>query len=103
MGRGRGAPLNAASAADAYVLAYRGTWLSFKNKGELAILVQGDRRLFNQYVVILVNPAKHPHVKKTQGQRSIDWLVSREGQAAIANYRINGEQLFFPNAADPNA
>jgi len=103
IGQGMGAALNTASAAAAYVLADRGTWLSFKNKGDLAILVQGDKRLFNQYGVILVNPAKHPHVKKVQGQQFIDWLVSREGQAAIANYKINGEQLFFPNAADPNA
>ena len=103
IGQGMGAALNTASAADAYVLTDRGTWLSFKNKGDLAILVQGDKRLFNQYGVILVNPARHPHVKKAQGQRFIDWLVSRDGQDAIANYKISGEQLFFPNAADPNA
>jgi tungstate transport system substrate-binding protein len=103
IGQGMGAALNTASAAAAYVLADRGTWLSFKNKGDLAILVQDDKRLFNQYGVILVNPAKHRHVKKAQGQQFIDWLVSRDGQAAIANYRINGEQLFFPNAGDPNA
>jgi tungstate transport system substrate-binding protein len=103
IGQGMGAALNTASAAEAYVLADRGTWLSFKNKGDLAILVQGDKRLFNQYGVILVNPAKHPHVKKVQGQQFIDWLVSRDGQAAIANYKINGEQLFFSNAGDPNA
>ena len=103
IGQGMGAALNTASASAAYVLADRGTWLSFKNKGDLAILVQGDKRLFNQYGVILVNPAKHPHVKKAQGQQFIDWLVSRDGQAAIANYKIMGEQLFFPNAGDPSA
>jgi tungstate transport system substrate-binding protein len=103
IGQGMGAALNTASAAGAYVLADRGTWLSFKNKGDLAILVQGDKRLFNQYGVILVNPARHPHVKKAQGQQFIDWLIQREGQDAIANYRIDGQQLFFPNAGDPNA
>jgi tungstate transport system substrate-binding protein len=103
IGQGMGAALNTASAADAYVLADRGTWLSFKNKGDLAVLVQGDKRLFNQYGVILVNPAKHPHVRKAQAQQFIDWLISRDGQDAIANYRINGQQLFFPNASDPNA
>ncbi len=103
IGQGMGAALNTAAAAEAYVLADRGTWLSFKNKGDLVILVQGDKRLFNQYGVILVNPARHPHVKKAQGQQFIDWLVYRDGQAAIATYRINGEQLFFPNAGDPNA
>ena len=103
IGQGMGAALNTASASAAYVLADRGTWLSFKNKGDLAILVQGDKRLFNQYGVILVDPGKHPHVKKAHGQQFIDWLVSRDGQAAIASYKINGEQLFFPNAADPNA
>ena len=89
--------------ANAYVLADRGTWLSFKNSGDLAIVVEGDKRLFNQYGVMLVNPAKHPHVKKELGQQFIDWLVSPEGQKAIADYKINGEQLFFPNADDPNA
>jgi tungstate transport system substrate-binding protein len=103
IGQGMGAALNTASASYAYVLADRGTWLSFKNKGDLAIVVQGDKRLFNQYGVILVNPAKHPHVKKALGQQFIDWLISREGQADIANYKINGQQLFFPNASDPNA
>jgi tungstate transport system substrate-binding protein len=103
IGQGMGAALNTASAAAGYVLTDRGTWLSFKNKGDLAILVQGDKRLFNQYGVILVNPAKHPHVKKAQGQQFIDWLISREGQDAIANYKIDGQQLFFPNAGDPNA
>jgi tungstate transport system substrate-binding protein len=103
IGQGMGAALNTASAADAYVLSDRGSWLSFRNKGDLAIVVQGDRRLFNQYGVILVNPARHPHVKKAMGQQFIDWLVSPEGQGAIAGYRIDGEQLFFPNADDPNA
>jgi tungstate transport system substrate-binding protein len=103
IGQGMGAALNTASASNAYVLADRGTWLSFKNKGELAIVVQGDKRLFNQYGVTLVNPAKHPHVKKAQGQQFIDWLISREGQDDIASYKINGQQLFFPNAKDPNA
>ncbi|MFZ5693048.1 MAG: extracellular solute-binding protein [Pseudomonadota bacterium] len=98
IGQGMGAALNTASAANAYVLADRGTWLSFKNRGDLAIVVEGDNRLFNQYGVILVNPEKHPTVKKAEGQAFIDWLVSPEGQKAIADYRINGEQLFFPNA-----
>ena len=83
---------------NAYILADRGTWLSFKNRGELAILVQGDRRLFNQYGIILVNPAKHLGVKRAMGQAFIDWIISGEGQDAIAAYKINGEQLFFPNA-----
>ncbi|CAN5313188.1 extracellular solute-binding protein [soil metagenome] len=103
IGQGMGAALNTASASYAYVLADRGTWLSFKNKGDLAIVFQGDKRLFNQYGVMLVNSAKHPHVKKELGQQFIDWLVSAEGQRDIAAYRINGEQLFFPNAADRNA
>jgi tungstate transport system substrate-binding protein len=103
IGQGMGAALNTASAANAYVLADRGTWLAFRNRGELAILVQGDKRLFNQYGVILVNPARHPGVKKALGQAFIDWLISSEGQRDIAGYRINGEQLFFPNARDPNA
>jgi tungstate transport system substrate-binding protein len=103
IGQGMGAALNTASAADAYVLADRGTWLSFRNKGDLAIVVQGDKRLFNQYGVMLVNPARHPHVKKEWGQAFIDWLVSPEGQRTIAGYRIDGEQLFFPNASDPDA
>jgi len=97
-GSGMGPTLNTASGMNAYALTDRGTWLSFKNRGELAIAVAGDRRLFNQYGVMLVNPAKHPHVKKEMGQSFIDWLVSREGQDAIADYKINGEQLFFPNA-----
>ncbi len=97
-GSGMGPSLNMASSMNAYILADRGTWLSFKNRGELAILVEGDSRLFNQYGVILVNPAKHPHVKKEDGQRFIDWLISNAGQKAIADYKIGGEQLFFPNA-----
>jgi tungstate transport system substrate-binding protein len=97
IGQGMGAALNTASAANAYVLADRGTWLSFKNRGDLAIVVEGDKRLFNQYGVILVNPAKHPHVKTELGQAFINWLISPEGQQAIADYKINGEQLFFPN------
>jgi tungstate transport system substrate-binding protein len=103
IGQGMGAALNTASASEAYVLSDRGTWLSFKNKGNLAIVVQGDKRLFNQYGVTLVNPGKHPHVKKIEGQKFIDWLISRDGQNAIANYKVNGQQLFFPNAGDPNA
>jgi len=103
IGQGMGAALNTASAANAYVLADRGTWLSFKNRGDLDILVAGDKRLFNQYGVILVNPEKHPHVKKVLGQAFIDWLVSPEGQKAIADYKINGQELFFPNASVPGA
>ncbi len=103
IGQGMGAALNTASASNAYVLADRGTWISFKNKGELVIALEGDKRLFNQYGVILVNPAKHPKVKKELGQQFIDWLVSPEGQNAITNYKINGEQLFFPNATVPGA
>lgn len=97
-GSGMGPALNTASAMNAYILADRGTWLSFRNRGELAIAVEGDRRLFNQYGVILVNPARHPQVKRDLGQQFIDWVVSPEGQKAIADYRIAGEQLFFPNA-----
>ena len=92
-----------ASASNAYVLVDRGTWISFKNKNDLVIAVEGDKRLFNQYGIILVNPAKHPNVKKEFGQQFIDWLVSPEGQKAIANYKINGEQLFYPNASDAGA
>jgi tungstate transport system substrate-binding protein len=103
IGQGMGAALNTASATGAYVLADRGTWLSFKNRGDLDILVAGDKRLFNQYGVILVNPARHPHVKKELGLAFIDWLVSAEGQRAIADYKIGGEQLFYPNANDPSA
>jgi tungstate transport system substrate-binding protein len=103
IGQGMGTALNTASAANAYVLADRGTWLSFKNRGDLDILVAGDKRLFNQYGVMLVNPEKHPHVKKELGQAFIDWIVSPEGQKAIANYKINGQELFFPNANVPGA
>jgi tungstate transport system substrate-binding protein len=103
IGQGMGAALNTASASNAYVLSDRGTWISFKNKGDLVIAVEGDKRLFNQYGVMLVNPEKHPSVKKDLGQQFIDWLVSPEGQKAIANYKINGEQLFYPNADDHNA
>lgn len=100
-GQGMGPALNTASSMNAYLLADRGTWLAFKNRGDLTILVEGDKRLFNQYGVMLVNPAKHPSVKKDFGQMFIDWLISPEGQAAIAGYKINGEQLFFPNAGEP--
>jgi tungstate transport system substrate-binding protein len=103
IGQGMGAALNTAGASNAYVLSDRGTWISFKNKGDLVIAVEGDKRLFNQYGVMLVNPEKHPNVKKDLGQQFIDWLVSPEGQKAIANYKINGEQLFYPNADDHNA
>jgi tungstate transport system substrate-binding protein len=102
IGQGMGAALNMAAAADAYLLADRGTWLSFKNRGDLAVLVEGDRRLFNQYGVMLVNPARHPNVKRTEGQVFVDWLVSPDGQSTIAAYRIGGEQLFFPNAGQAN-
>ena len=103
IGQGMGAALNTAGASNAYVLSDRGTWISFKNKGDLVIAVEGDKRLFNQYGVMLVNPEKHPNVKKDLGQQFINWLVSPEGQKAIANYKINGEQLFYPNANDHNA
>jgi len=103
IGQGMGAALNTASASNAYVLADRGTWLSFKNRGDLVIAVEGDKRLFNQYGVMLVNPEKHANVKKDLGQQFIDWLVSAEGQKAIAEYKINGEQLFYPNANDSGA
>src|SRR3954471_18411307 len=103
IGQGMGAALNTASASGAYVLSDRGTWIAFKNKADLAIAVEGDKRLFNQYGVMLVNPAKHPTVKKEFGQQFIDWLVSAEGQKTIADYNINGEQLFYPNADDPSA
>jgi tungstate transport system substrate-binding protein len=102
-GQGMGPALNTASSMNGYILADRGTWISFKNRGHLAILVQGDRRLFNQYGVILVNPEKHKHVKKDLGQAFIDWVVSRDGQKAIADYKIGGEQLFFPNAGQEGA
>lgn len=103
IGQGMGAALNAASASNAYVLTDRGTWLSFKNRGDLVISVEGDGRLFNQYGVMLVNPEKHVHVKKDLAQSFIDWLVSPEGQKAISDYKIDGEQLFFPNATVPGA
>ena len=96
-GQGMGPALNTAAGMDAYILADRGTWLSFKNRGDLTIVVEGDKRLYNQYGVMLVNPAKHPTVKKEMGQAFIDWLISAEGQKAIAEYKINGEPLFFPN------
>jgi tungstate transport system substrate-binding protein len=99
IGQGMGAALNTASAMGAYVLTDRGTWLSFKNKGDLEIVLEGDKRLFNQYGIILVNPAKHAHVKKDLGQQFVDWIISMEGQSAIRSYQINGEQLFFPNAS----
>jgi tungstate transport system substrate-binding protein len=98
IGQGMGAALNTAASMNGYVLADRGTWLSFKNRGDLEILAEGDRRLFNQYGIILVNPAKHSHVKADLGQAFIDWVVAPEGQQAIADYKINGQQLFFPNA-----
>jgi tungstate transport system substrate-binding protein len=98
IGQGMGPALNTASAQNAYVLSDRGTWLSFTNRGDLAVLVAGDPRLFNQYGAMLVNPAKHPHVKAADGRAFVDWLVSPEGQKAIADYRIDGQQLFFPNA-----
>ncbi|MDZ4254524.1 MAG: substrate-binding domain-containing protein [Sulfuritalea sp.] len=97
-GSGMGPALNTAASMDAYILADRGTWLSFKNRANLGIVVEGDKRLFNQYGVILVNPAKHPHVKQADGQKFIDWVVATDGQKAIADYKIGGEQLFFPNA-----
>jgi len=103
VGQGMGAALNTASAMNAYVLADRGTWISFKNRGDLAIAVEGDKKLFNQYGVILVNPEKHPNVKKELGQAFIDWLVSPVGQTAIAGYKIDGQQLFFPDANVPGA
>jgi tungstate transport system substrate-binding protein len=93
-----GPALNTAAAMNAYILADRGTWLSFRNRAELAIAVEGDKRLYNQYGVMLVNPGRHPHVKQEMGQAFVDWLISAEGQKAIADYKINGEQLFFPNA-----
>jgi tungstate transport system substrate-binding protein len=98
-GSGMGATLNTAAGMEAYALTDRGTWLSFKNRGPLEIAVEGDKRLFNQYGVMLVNPAKHPHVKKEMGQAFIDWLLSTEGQTAIGDYKIGGQQLFFPNAS----
>jgi tungstate transport system substrate-binding protein len=102
-GQGMGPALNTASSMGAYILADRGTWLAFKNRGGLTILVEGDRRLFNQYGVMLVNPQKHPGVKRAEGQAFIDWLVSPEGQNAIGAYKIGGEQLFHPNANEAGA
>jgi tungstate transport system substrate-binding protein len=98
-GCGMGPALNMAASTGAYVLADRGTWLNFKNRADLAVLVEGDKRLFNQYGVMLVNPAKHPHVKVADGQKFVDWLITAPGQTVIANYKIGGEQLFFPNTA----
>jgi tungstate transport system substrate-binding protein len=97
-GQGMGPALNSASGMNAYILSDRGTWLSFKNRGDLVIAVEGDKRLFNQYGIMLVNPAKHPNVKKEMGQAFVDWVISPEGQNAIAEYKIGGQQLFFPNA-----
>ena len=102
-GSGMGPTLNTAAGLPAYALADRGTWLAFSNKQDLTVLVEGDKRLFNQYGAILVNPARHPHVKVDWAQAFIDWLVSPEGQQAIADYKIEGQQLFFPNAAEPGA
>jgi len=99
-GSGMGPTLNTAAGMNAYALTDRGTWLSFKNRADLVISVAGDQRLFNQYGIILVNPAKHPHVKKDMGQAFVDWVISPAGQKAIADYKIGGEQLFFPNAAN---
>jgi tungstate transport system substrate-binding protein len=103
IGQGMGAALNTGSASNGYVLSDRATWINFKNRGELDIAVEGEQRLFNQYGVILVNPEKHKHVKKELGQAFVDWLVSPDGQKAIADYKINNQQLFFPNASVPGA
>ena len=102
-GQGMGPALNTAASMNAYILTDRGTWLGFRNRADLTILVEGDKRLFNQYGVMLVNPEKHPHVKKELGEQFIHWLISPAGQMAIAEYRINGEQLFYPDADDPTA
>ena len=102
-GQGMGPALNTAASMGAYILSDRGTWLAFKNRGDLTILVEGDKRLFNQYGVMLVNPVTHPSVKKALGQQFIDWIISPAGQRAIAGYTINGKQLFYPNAGDSNA
>ena len=102
-GQGMGPALNTAASMNAYILTDRGTWLSFKNRGDLAILVEGDERLFNQYGVMLVNPDKHPIVKKELGQMFVDWVTSPEGQKAISDYKVNRAQLFFPNAGQPGA
>jgi len=103
IGQGMGAALNTASADNAYVLSDRGTWVAFRNKGDLVIAVEGDKHLFNQYGVMLVNPQKYPTVKEDLGQQFIDWLISSEGQRDIASYKVNGEQLFYPDAMDPQA
>jgi tungstate transport system substrate-binding protein len=103
IGQGMGATLNTAGAMDAYTISDRGTWISFKNKGDFIVAVEGDKRLFNQYGVMLVNPQKHSNVKQELGRQFIDWLISAEGQSAIADYKIDGQQLFYPNARDPNA
>jgi tungstate transport system substrate-binding protein len=103
IGQGMGAALNVASASGAYVLSDRATWIHFKNKDDLEIVVQGDKRLFNQYGIMLVNPQKHPTVKKALGQKFIDYLISPVGQRDIAHYKVNGQQLFYPDANDPNA
>lgn len=103
IGQGMGATLNTASASGGYTMSDRATWINFKNKGDLVIVVEGDKRLFNQYGVFLVNPAKHPHVKKDLGQAFIDYLVSPEGQKVIEDYKVNGQQLFYPNANTPDA
>ncbi|MGD9872326.1 MAG: substrate-binding domain-containing protein, partial [Thauera sp.] len=97
-GCGMGPALNMAASTGGYVLADRGTWLSFKNRAELAVLVEGDQRLFNQYGVMIVNPERHPHVKQAEARKFVEWVVSPAGQEAIAAYKIEGEQLFFPNA-----
>jgi len=97
-GCGMGPALNMAASLNAYLLSDRGTWLAFKNRGELAILVEGDKALFNQYGVMVVNPARHPHVKQALAQAFADWITGPAGQAAIAGYKIDGEQLFFPNS-----
>ncbi len=103
VGQGMGATLNIAGALEAYALADRGTWIAFKNRGSLTLLTEGDRALFNQYGVILVNPAKHPHVRAQEGQAFIDWLIGPKGQKAIADFKIDGQQIFFPNADEPGA
>jgi tungstate transport system substrate-binding protein len=101
VGQGMGPALNTAAAQGAYILTDRGTWLSFRNRQDLRVLVEGDARLFNQYGVMVVNPERHPHVKAADARRFVEWLVSPAGQAAIASYKVNGQQLFFPNAAGP--
>ena len=103
IGQGMGAALNTAKASEAYVLSDRGTWIHFQNRGDLEILVQGDKRMFNQYGVMLVNPQKCPSVKASLGQQFVDWVVSPDGQKVITNYKIDGQQLFYPNANDPDA